>query len=683
MPELTVKTLGGIAFHQDDSEFRPPTRKASALLVYLALSPRGSRSREHLANTFWDRSAEEQARASLRQTLSSLRKALGIKADLLESDAETVGIQRDRLEIDALEFEALATSASQTDLEQAAEMYQGAFLEGFSLKEDGFEEWLAFTRQQYNEMALQLFVRLVEHYRMLREYETATRYAQKLQALDPLQEKTHRTLIELYARLGRREQALRQYDDCERILKKELDVAPSPETKDLYASIKTGATHAPELDAVGNRGPQPIAKDPSSTMPTLPTRDTRDRALSEKPVIVVLPFENLSGDPSQQFLVDAITEDLVSNLAHDLWFDVIARASTQKFKDDKADTTNIVAELGARYIVDGSLRKSNDRIRVSVMLIDGADGKQIWSQRYDQVVTDLFELQDEIAISIAAAVIPEVNTAEQRLAIRRHPRNLDAWSCCHKAFWHLYTFELPQLELAQSLFEQAIEHDPSYSQPYAGLAYSQMMYVWYDSSKKSLLETAGQNAQHAVQLDNRDSYAHFALGRILSMQRQYANAILELETAIDLNPSFGRAYFGLASVAVYAGNYAQAQEPIDTAIRLSPADPHLWTFYNMKSRALTGLGQYEDAVYWARKAVRQPSATFWTDLCLVSVLGYLGREDEARLAIQDLYRKKPGYSLEQYSRDDFVLAPAAHQLVIEGLRKAGLPERDGENQAGR
>jgi adenylate cyclase len=405
------------------------------------------------------------------------------------------------------------------------------------------------------------------------------------------------------------------------------------------------------------------------------SRDPVSLKVADKPSIAVLPFDNLSGDPSQQYLVDAITEDLVSNMAHDLWFDVIARASTQKFKDDKAGTANIAAELGARYIVDGSLRKAGDRIRVSVMLIDGSDGRQIWDQRFERVVDDLFALQDEIAMCIAGAVIPEVNTAEQRLAMRKHPQNLDAWSSCHKAFAHLYTFEIPQLELAQFLFKQAIEHDPSYSQPYAGLAYSQMMTLWYDSSKQALLETASQNARHAIQLDNRDSWAHFALGRILSMQCQYDEATLELERAIELNPSFGRAYFGLASVAVYSANYTQALEPIDTAIRLSPADPHLWTFYNIKARALTGLEQYEEAVYWARKAVRQPSATFWCDLALVSALGYLGREDEARLAIQELYRKKPGYSLEQYTRDDFVLAPAAHQLVIEGLRKAGLPER--------
>jgi len=364
----------------------------------------------------------------------------------------------------------------------------------------------------------------------------------------------------------------------------------------------------------------------------------------------------------------------VSNLAHDLWFDVIARSSTGNHKDNKTGITDIARELGVSYIVDGNLRMSGDRLRVSVVLIDGASGKQIWDQRYDRILMDLFELQDEIAISIAAAVIPEVNTAEQRSAMRKHPQNLDAWSCCHRAFAHLYTFELLQLELAHCLFNQAIEHDPSYSQPYAGLAYSQMMTVWYDSAEKGLLDTAADNARRAVQLDHRDSWAHFALGRILSMQGQFDSANAELETAIELNPSFGRAYFGLASVAVYSAKYSQAMEPIDTAIRLSPSDPHLWTFYNIKARALQGLSEYEDAEYWARKAVRLPGATFWSDLALISVLGNLGLEEEARLAIEALHRKKPDYSIEQYIRDDFMLTPEAHRNVVDGLLKAGLPE---------
>jgi DNA-binding SARP family transcriptional activator/Tfp pilus assembly protein PilF len=666
MQKLTIKTLGGITLGSENAEVRLPTKKASALLVYLAMSPRGTRSREHLASMLWGRSAEEQARASLRQTLSSLRKTLGDQAGLVDAGGESISIERDYLEIDVVDFQTLTSSNNQLELEQGLALYEGEFLEGFSLKEDGFEEWLATSRQQFHELALQVTLRLVEQYTMLQEYETGIRYAQKLLSLDPLQEQSHRRLIELYARLDRREHALRQYDECERILKKEFDVVPGPETRALYHSILNQSV-ATAVSLVG--------KEASTTTNYKPLQGVGSHtAQATKPGIAVLPFDNLSGDPSQQQLSDAITEDIVSNLAHDLWFDVIARTSTQQFRDNKTGIAGISSALGARYIVDGSLRKSGDRIRISVVLIDGSDARQIWSQRYDRVVTDIFELQDQIAISIAAAVIPELNIAEQQSAMRRHPKSLDAWSLCHKAFWHLYKFELTELELAQSLFEEAIEIDPSYSQPYAGLAYSQMMYVWYDSSKKSLLDDANRSARHAIQLDNRDSYAHFALGRVLSMQSSYAEAVLELETAIELNPSFGRAYFGLASVMVYSACYFEALEPIDNAIRLSPEDPHLWTFYNIKSRALAGLGRFEEAVSWGRKAVRQPSSTFWSDIALISALGHLERRQEAELAIAELQRKKPGYSCNDYHADDFVLTREAHELVVEGLRKAGLAE---------
>jgi DNA-binding SARP family transcriptional activator/Flp pilus assembly protein TadD len=663
MPKLTIKTLGGIKVSHQGCEFRPTTKKALALLIYLALSPGGSYSREHLAGLLWGRSAEEQARASLRQTLSSLRKSLGGQSDLLFTNAEDVQIKRELLDIDAIRFSQLARSNDHQDQILAIEIYEGEFLQGFSLKADEFEEWQGYHRQQYNEIAIQLLARMIEHSLMLKEYETGVRYAQRLLSLDPVQEQAHRALIELYIKLDRREDSLRQFEECTQLLKKELGVSPGPETTALYQSILAGESSGKA---------KPVATE------ELSTGSTFSPLQSKKPSIAVLPFDNLSADPSQQYLSDAITEDLVSNLAHDRWFDVIAKTATQQFRDNKTGVIDIAQAVGARYLLDGSLRKSGNQIRISVALIDGSDARQIWSQRYDSADTDIFELQDQIAVSIAAAVIPELNTAEQQSAKRKHPQNLDTWSCCHKAFWHLYTFDLDQLEQAQSMFEQAIVYDPSYSQPHAGLAYSQMMHVWYDSSKKHLLDSANQNARQAIQLDNRDSYAHFVLGRVLSMQSQYNDAVLEFEAAIELNPSFGRAYFGLASVWVYSGHYAKAVAPIDTAIRLSPADPHLWTFYNIKARSLTGLGHYEEAELWARKAVRQPSATFWCDLALVSALGYLEREDEARLALQNLHRKKPGYSCEQYARDDFVLSRDAHKLVVEGLRKAGLPERDSE-----
>ena len=657
MQKIKLATLGELRITSADQEIALPTRKARALLVYLALSPGGSRSREHLAGVLWGRSAETQARASLRQTLSSLRKALTVAGEPLGGDADSAQLRLDRLEIDALEFTSLADQGSRESLARAADLYRGDFLAGFSLSEQAFEEWLQFERRHYRELATQVLSRLADLQLEQGEHVAALASAQRLLALDPLQEEVHRKLMQIYAAMGRREHALRQYQECRALLDNELQVAPGAGITALYESIRAGT---------GKRA--------STGDEALDAAPPENQRLARKPGIAVLPFDNLSGDASQQFFADAIAEDLVSNLAHDLWFDVVARASTRQFRDDKSSIVDISEKLGVRYLVDGSLRRAGDRVRVSVVLIDARDARQIWSNQYDEVVTDLFEIQEKIALSIAAAVIPELGVAEQQSALRQHPANLDAWSCCHRAFAHLYTFQLDELRSAQQMFARAIEFDPAYSQPHAGLAYSQMMYVWYDSTQKHLLDEASRNARHAVRLDNRDSFAHFALGRVLSMQSRFDEAITELETAIDLNPSFGRAYFGLASVMVYAARYATALQPIETAIRLSPADPHLWTFYNIKARALIGMGRFEEAEHWARQALRQPSATFWSDLVLISALGYLGKMDEAREAIRGLWQKKPGYSCAQYARDDFMLAREAHEINAEGLRLAGLPE---------
>ena len=658
MPDISLSTLGELRISSADGELALPTRKARALLVYLALSPGGSHTREHLAGMLWGRSAEPQARASLRQTLSSLRKALADFGDLLSGDAERVVLDVECIDLDLRRFEALAGGDDPADLALAAQIYRGDFLEGFGLPDEAFEEWLGFQRRHYRELATRVLTRLTDYHASRGEADVGLAHAQRLLAFDPLQERVHQRLMELYDRLGRREHALRQFRECKALLESELQVVPSADLSALYESIKAGATSRAADTTADSRSAEASGQE----------------RRSGKPAIAVLPFDNLSGDPAQQFLADAITEDLVSNLAHDLWFDVIARTSTLQFRDDKSGIGDIAERLGVRYLVDGSLRRADDRVRISVVLIDARDARQIWSRQYDQVVSDLFEMQEQIAISIAAAVIPELGVAEQRSAMRQHPASLDAWSCCHRAFAHLYTFELDELRLAQELFARASELDPDYSQPLAGLAYSQMMYVWYDSSKKSLLDDALRNARRAVRLDNRDSFAYFALGRVLSMQLRYDEAIMELETAIDLNPSFGRAYFGLASVMVYAARFADALEPIDTAIRLSPADPHLWTFYNIKSRALGGLGRLEEAAYWARQALRQPSATFWSDLALITALGHLGRMEEAREAIRGLQRKRPGYTCTQYSIDDFMLARESHEYTLEGLRRAGLPE---------
>ena len=544
MAELIIKTLGGVSFHNDAGELRPPTRKAVAMLVYLGLSPRGTRSREHLAGVLWGRSADEQSRASLRQTLSSLRKLLGDQADLLLSDGETVGIDRDRIAIDVLEFEALANSADQAEMERSAQLCEGIFLEGFSLKEDGFEEWMGFRRQQCNEIAMSLFVRLAEHYHLLRDYETALRYAQRLLALDPMREQAHRLLMELFACLGRREQALLQYDDCEQLLQKDLKVEPSSETRELYIAIKSGNFQSRETNADGSPVSSVSSTDVENTI-----NDTRpERKLSNKPVIVVLPFDNLSGDPGQDYFSAGITEDIITELSRFRSLSVIARSSSISVKEQQIDRLGIASQLSADYVVEGSVRRAGNTVRITAQLIEAASGEHVWANRYDREIEDIFGVQDEVTRMIASTVGGRLEDHRVRSG-DTNVRDWGAYDLILQAQALHYRILKPSNEEAFGILERALERDPDNARAHSLLGAVLLLdYTMnWTRSPTETLNFALAHGRDAVRLDALDSLAHARLGETLIHFGKLKESNRHFVKAIELNPndSESRALYSL------------------------------------------------------------------------------------------------------------------------------------------
>jgi TolB-like protein/DNA-binding SARP family transcriptional activator/Flp pilus assembly protein TadD len=682
MSELTVKTLGGITFQQNQGELRPPTRKATALLVYLGLSPRGSRSREHLADVLWGRSADEQSRASLRQTLSSLRKALGEQASLLESDGDAVGIQRHRIDIDALEFESLANSASQADLERAAEMYQGEFLEGFSLKEEGFEDWLAFNRQQYKEIALQLFQRLVEHYRMLQEYETALRYAQKLLSLDPLQEQTHRLLMELFARLGRREQALLQYDECERTLKKEFDVAPADETRKLYASIKAGGLRHLEADADGGPG-SPAQPGISSKADAIPaTGETRDRKPADKPVIVVLPFDNLSGDPGQDYFSVGITKDIITELSRFRSLSVIAHSSSRSVSERGVDHLGIASQLNADYVVEGSVRRANDTVRITAQLVEAMSGEHVWANRYDREIKDIFSVQDEVTRMIVATVGGRLEEHRVRSG-NGDTRNWSVYDLILRAQAQHYRIVKPSNKEAYTILESALELDPDNGRVHSLLGAVLLLdYTmnWSESSALTL-DLALKHGREAVRLDGMDSLAHARLGETLLHFRKFDEAQRHFARALELNPNDieSRALYSLYWVAI--GDAGKALRELETVRRIDPFE-RIWIPW-LRGETLFMAQRYEEAIE-SLEDVTEPI----NDLRLTLAASYANSGDidtARRLLSQYLFyarQEMPNFpGLELTNWVEFVKTTAGyqnedhHRLLVDALHKA-WPDED-------
>ena len=273
MTQLTIAVLGGlnVQLRGADAPLDFPTRKSKAFLAYLALSPAMTRSREHLAGMFWDRSAEEQARASLRQTLSTLRKTLSSADGLINTDSDSVWLDTLAVEADALQFERLAGERSAESLEEAVALYGGELLSGFSLREERFEQWMASERRRYHERAVQSFSDLVSHYERGEQNDRGIAIAERLLALDPLLEWGHAALIRLYLRVGRREAALRQYQECTRILNQELGIAPSDETQQLAAEIGRASLARSASSASARRSIEPaVAGDPAIAPPVLP-----------------------------------------------------------------------------------------------------------------------------------------------------------------------------------------------------------------------------------------------------------------------------------------------------------------------------------------------------------------------------------------------------------------------------
>ncbi len=413
--------------------------------------------------------------------------------------------------------------------------------------------------------------------------------------------------------------------------------------------------------------------EPRTTLPETPGLE-----LPDKPSIAVLPFDNLSGDPEQEYFSDGIAEDIITRLSRYRWFFVIARNSSFTYKGRAVDVKLVAQELGVRYALEGSVRKAGDRVRVSAQLIDAVAGHHIWAERYDRELKDIFAVQDGITESIVTAIEPELGAAERERARRKPPENLDAWSLYQRGLWHFYGNPTRDgVADARGLFERACEIDSGFAAAYADLAWAHTLEITlgFTDDPEASLERATRAAEKAAALDPRDPGAHVALGRVHILRHACDRAVAEMEAALDLNPSFARAYYGLGMALLYGGKPQASIPHFETAIRLNPRAPNSWTNPQMLAHAYFNMGRYEEAARWCEKAVRQPNAPFMPFAIAAATLGQLGRVDEARALLAEARRRRPGFSAHTIRRTTALYGRhSGAERIIEGLRKAGLRE---------
>jgi TolB-like protein/Flp pilus assembly protein TadD len=417
-----------------------------------------------------------------------------------------------------------------------------------------------------------------------------------------------------------------------------------------------------------------VVERPPPVAPAAPPRPPL--ALPDRPSIAVLPFTNMSGDPEQDYFVDGISEEIIIALSRVRWFFVIARHSSFAYRNKGMDAKQIAAELGVRYVLAGSVRRADDRIRVSAQLIEGSSGNNVWARSYDRALSDIFAVQDEMTQTIVGAIEPELGRAERERARVKARDNLDAWSIYQHGMFHLYRCTREDLLEARKLFHQAIAIDPELGPAYSGEAeayYYEVVYGFAASNQENREKAIGP-AHRAVTLDAEDAGAHCTLGRIRYLRREYPPAISELQVALQLNPSLALAHYGLGAALVFSARAAEALPPLEAAIRLSPHDPAMGSFLVRIADARYFAADYEGAVTFALKALGQPNFQWSRYAVLIAALGQLGRLDEARHYLEEVTRQRPDFSIAFVRTTHLFGAPNIMAHYCEGLRKAAVPD---------
>ncbi len=436
-----------------------------------------------------------------------------------------------------------------------------------------FEDWLRLERQRLRDLALTVVKKLLA----LETGQTAVVAAKRLVALDPLQEEGHQALMRLHAEAGETGAALRQYEACRDILKRELNIAPSQETEELNRAIRA------RLGTL--TAPQPIITDSSLTLTA--TGQSTEMASSSNPSVAVLPFTNLSGDPEQQYFSDGITEDIIAGLSRFREFIVIARHSSFRFRDSAADVKHVGRELGVRYIVEGSVRRMSDIICITAQLIDAKDDVNLWAERYDRNTSEIFAIQHEVVQAIVGTFAGHLEHAARERARRQPTDSLAAYDCFLRAYddtWRLYydteAYLREGLTAARKMCYRAIEIDPSYARPHACLG---AIYLcdWLYRGTNEDLDKAVRCARMAVSIDDADDWCHATLGVIHLKRAEHDRAEYHMQRAIALNPNDADTYCSMGLCLIYAGLPLPAIERLETAIRRNPFCPD---YYHEKSR---------------------------------------------------------------------------------------------------
>jgi TolB-like protein/Flp pilus assembly protein TadD len=524
------------AVDESGKEIPIKSRKARALLAYLALPPGKTRSREGVLTLLWSDRGEEQARASLRQALSGLRKELG------QGALEALRIDEDSLSLDP-DLVVVEPAAGGDKL-----------LDGLQVNDPAFEEWLRDERLRLEGSA--------------------------------------------------------------------ADTGPAG------TANSTG-----------------------------------------KPSILVLPFNNLSADPEQQYFSDGITEDVATELCRFGSLDVLARQSAFVLRDRAEDISKTLADLGADYYLEGSLRKAGTRIRLTAQLVDVESGKQLWAERYDRDLDDIFAIQDDLVHAIVAKLAGRLETEGRERALRKPPENLAAYDCYLQGLWYDRRYDTQSALAGRRILEKAVALDPGFARAHGMLAVFMMYDSWFVKCYGHASQEVVDVARKAVELDPNDADCYAKLGIIHIDRGEHEEAQRNLETALRLNPHDSYIWAHYAWYLMTMGEPEQALAYLDRTLAVDPHPPN-W-HWDIRAEALYGLERYQEAIEILE---RKASPHYYNFGQLAACHGQLGQKKEAAACWAKLLTDSPDTKLADVGKDLAYLNKVDEERWTDGLLKAGLSD---------
>jgi DNA-binding SARP family transcriptional activator len=652
---VRICLFGGFRIDGERGRVGLSGKRGPAIIAYLARCPGMVAPREKLADLFWSDSDSDHSRNSLRQTLSLLRRDLArAGVDIIQSRKDMIGLKADAVGVDVDAFEAGLAARSPQELEIALAGYSGPFLEGFYVGCNPFDDWVASERDRLLNRALQSFEKLAR----LVDAEAGLALADRLLAMESTREASYRLKIELLAACGQRDRAMRTFEACKGMLKKEFGVGVSPETQALWQSITSSDA---TVSISHNRQVANVVPGGQHL---------------KRPSISVAGFVNLTGERGDDYFARGLVQDITTALSEVSDYVVLSGLSAVQ-NNEGGNEPGIPGGSRARYVLSGSVQRSQDELRVNIQLADAADGHNVWAQKFDGRFGNLLEFQDRIAQAVVLAVTLELQLSNWKVRDKSPPGGPEVRRLVNAALMKYFEMTRDSLPVARDLCEQALAIEPDNARAKRTLSVAITVGRAFGAfpSNQEDIDHALQLAEDAVRAVPDDEVARVILSFALLGAGRIAEAINECRHAIGLNPSYPSARGDLSELYALSGRVNEALHEANEAIRLGAHDVIDFWRHNSMVVALFAGGDDRRALEVARKVVRTKPGFVRGALYWAAAAAATGNREEASRAIHHCLSQLPHLNLGNVS-PGFVpryLRDSDQARFMEMLSKAGLP----------